>query len=139
MLDFLSRGLGFKHELVLKSTLVGYFSLWWLFACMFVLVDFIIHVLVWFVCLLISVPFRFNKLKVLGSKNWWYQIVYMNNLRIKIRNDQIYFLVQNHKKQRLNWGGGLNREASYLIGTPRIEPNIGMKNLIGKYWYLGIK
>ena len=26
-LDFLSRGLGFKHELVLKSTLVGYFSL----------------------------------------------------------------------------------------------------------------
>ena len=69
---------------------------------MFALVAFIIHVIAWFVCLLISVPFKSKELELIRSKNWWHQITYMNNLMIKIRNDQIELLVRNHKKQRLN-------------------------------------
>ena len=40
------------------------------------------------------------------------------------------------QKLRLEFGEGLNREVEFLIGNPRIELNIGMKDLTVKYWYL---
>ena len=40
------------------------------------------------------------------------------------------------QKLRLEFGEGLNREVEFLIRDPRIELNIGMKNLTVKYWYL---
>ena len=40
------------------------------------------------------------------------------------------------QKLRLEFGEELNREVEFLIRDPRIELNIGMKDLTVKYWYL---
>ena len=40
------------------------------------------------------------------------------------------------QKLRLEFGEWLNREVEFLIRDPRIELNIGMKDLTVKYWYL---
>ena len=52
-------------------------------------------------------------------------------LRIQIRIDQKSKL--ELQKLRLEFGEGLNREVEFLIRDPRIELNIGMKDLIVKY------